>query len=204
MTYIVRFGTEAPHFIIATLTDFKTKVPDLHARVEVARVFKDGIRLLKPEETPEHMVLNKPKARLRDIFMTENGALIISEKLRALIEEMDPGMHQFMPISIDNLAELECWFILNVHARQDSVIDDQSDVRPNSGSRDSNKIMYFEYFPAPKKGHISATIDTTALGGLHVWRERRYPGSLLVSDAFQGELKKRKIEFFELRKARDI
>jgi hypothetical protein len=64
--------------------------------------------------------------------------------------------------------------------------------------------MFFEYFPVPKKGHIKATIDTSSLGELHVWREQRYPGSLLVSDAFQVEMKKRKIEFFELRKARDI
>ncbi|MBB1247910.1 imm11 family protein [Rhizobium sp. G21] len=203
MTYIVRFGTEAPHFIIATLTDFETKVPDLHARVEVARVFKNGVRLLTVEETPEHLVLESPKARLRDIFKTASGALIISEKLQALMEEMDPGTHQFMPITIDNRAEPGRWFILNIHAKQNSVVDDQSDVRQSFGSPKNHEIMFFRYFPADK-GHINATIDTSALGGLHVWRERRYPDSLLVSDAFQAELKKRKIEFFELRKARKI
>ena len=203
MTYIVRFGTEAPHFILATLTDFEEKVPDIHARVEVALVFKNGVRLLNQEETPEHLVLNKPRARLRDLFKTYSGALIVSEKLRALMEEMDPDVHQFMPISIDNRAEPGRWFILNVHVKQDSVVDDQSDVRPNFGSPDSHEIMYFEYFPAPK-GHINATINTSALGGLHVWRERRYSNSLLVSDAFHAELKSRKIEYFELRKARDI
>ncbi|MBB1247911.1 hypothetical protein H2O14_03305 [Rhizobium sp. G21] len=158
---------------------------------------------MKQEETPEHLVLSKPRARLREIFTTHNGALIISEKLRALMEEMDPGVHQFMPISIDNHAEPGRWFILNIHAKQNSVVDDQSDVRQSSGSPKNHEIMFFRYFPA-YKGHINATIDTSSLGGLHVWRERRYPGSLLVSDTFQAELKKRKIEFFELRKARDI
>ncbi|MBL0375290.1 hypothetical protein JJB09_25065 [Rhizobium sp. KVB221] len=189
---------------MATLIDLGIKVPDIHARAKVAGVFKNGERLLKSEEAPEHLVLDKPRARLRDIFKTHNGALVVSEKLRALMEEMDPDLHQFMPVSIDNRVEPGRWFILNVHAKQDSVIDDQSDVRPNSGSpANSHEIMYFKYFPA-QKGHINATINSARLGGLHVWRERRYPDSLLVSDAFHAELKRRKIEFFEMRKAREV
>lgn len=174
MTYIVRFRTGAPHFISATLTDFETKIPGIHARAEVARVFMNGTRLLKREETPEHLVLNKPRARLRDIFKTHNSALIVSEKLQALMEEMDPDLHQFMPISIDNRAESGRWFVLNVHTKQDSVVDDQSDVRPNFGSPDSHEIMYFEYFSGQKKVTLTRRLI------LQRWEECTFGGSDVV------------------------
>ena len=51
-----------------------------------------------------------------------------------------------------------------------------------------------------KGGWKTITLDQSKLSTLNMWREDRYPGPLFVSDAFQQELKARKLNFFKLAK----
>ena len=177
------------------------KVPDMHRRADISGLFIAGGQLLAPNETQEHLILHKKgKAPLRDIFGTRSGAMIVSENLRLLMEELDPGCHQFLSLSIDNRPDAAPRYILNVHATKDSVIDDQSDVKPNplSTGRDN---MYFSY-NSYDKGPRNIAFSAAALDGPHAWRERRYRHSLLISDAFATAINERQLRIFPMRQAR--
>ena len=200
MPFIVEMTTNAPHFIIGDMSDFEKKVPDMRRRADISGVFRNDGQLLDPEETPEHLVLHRRgKAPPRDIFKTHGGAMVASDRLRLLMEEMDPGCHQFLPISIDNRPEFEPRYILNVHATKDTIIDDQSDVKPSWHTTGREK-MHFT-FPAHLKGPVQIAFSPAAMNGPHVWRERRYASSLIISDAFEAALREGKLAFFPLRKA---
>lgn len=191
-----------PHFVVGTFRDFASKVLDIDHRVEIAGIFKNGGRLLRPEEAPQHLMLNRPARSLRDVFQTENGAMVASQRLRDLVEELDPGCHQFLPIIIDNCSDGGTWFIFNVHAGQDSIVDEESDVeqRFESTGRELMSIPAFGYESLPAR----VTFRRSAMSSLNLWRERRYKGYLFCSDEFERQVGRRELKFFKFRAAVDI
>ncbi|MBL0375289.1 hypothetical protein JJB09_25060 [Rhizobium sp. KVB221] len=202
MTYAVQMASISPYFLLGDFQDFDVKVPDLERRVEISTTFKFGNRLLPPEETPQHLLLRRPGKRPRDLFVTHGGAMVISQSLRDLIEEMDPSCHQFLPLSIDNLQDGSAWYILNVYANQDSIIDEKSEVSRNIWSKgnESMKIPSLGFGSGP----LSVTFKKSLMGGFNIWREERYVGYLFVSDGFEAALRQRGLTFSVLRKAKDI
>lgn len=202
MTYAVQEQGVWPYSVLGDFQDFEAKVPDLVRRVEIATTFKVGDRLLPPEETPQHLRIQRPDKRLRDIFVADRGAMVVSQSLHDLMEEMDPGRHQFLPLSIDNLRDGSVWYILNVYAKQDSIVDDKSEVEPYSWSK-SNESMKMPSLGFGS-GPLSVTFDTSVMTGLNVWREKRYNGRLFVSDAFMAAVARKNLTFFVLRQAGDI
>ena len=109
--------------------------------------------------------------------------------MKSLAEELDPKVHQFWPIDLERGPEGVFWG-MNIHAHQATIIDEFSDIRQLGESG----IMKF------KGGWKTITLDQSKLSTLNMWREDRYPGPLFVSDAFQQELKARKLKFFKLAK----
>lgn len=201
MTYIVEQTSLSPYFISASRFDRETKKPDLSRAAEISKVFKDGTRFLLPEEVPAR--LHAPWKKFRDIFRSDNGILIISTALRDLLKELDPGVHQTLPIKVSSNSPTEVRFVLNVHAMQDSVIDEQSDVGSMAFQGFDREKMRFNHNHGTT-GPVNIVFNTAAMRGLNCWRERRYPGSLLISNALHDEIARRRLRFFEVRKARDV
>lgn len=202
MSFCIYAPLVEPYFVSGTFQDLESKVPDLGHRVEIAGIFKSGDRLLLAEETPQHLLLSRPEKRPRDIFQTQNGAMVASHALRDVIEEMDPGRHQFLPLTIDNLHDGGAWFILNVHARQDSIVDEESDVKQRfeSSGRELMSIPALEFEKLPLK----LTFRKSEMSDLNIWRERRYKDYLFCSNSFEAEVGRRKLKFFKFRHAREI
>lgn len=69
---------------------------------------------VKTEHLPTQMTVKGRKRNLPDFFPV-HGARVISPDLKALIEEMDPGMHQFEPVTLSwkdkSVAGEWFWFI---------------------------------------------------------------------------------------------
>jgi hypothetical protein len=193
MTYVVNVKSSAPDIVLAVLADFEQKVPEVSRRAEISGVFRSGTRRLLPEEIPERLRLEQPLKNLRDIFISDGGVLIVSRALHDLLEEMDPGVHQFSPIAVERLSTAGERFVLNVYVKQDSIIDEQSNVRRHAGMPDNRDVMYINYLPA---GNVDITLDRSKLAKVNLWREKRYPGSLLLSDELNDELKRHDLKFF--------
>lgn len=197
MTFIVREALEEPYFI--GMNDLSlSETIDINRRGEISRIFKTGSGLLKAEELPTQ-ARSYHKA-LRDEFRSINGMRIVSPAFRDMLEAIEPGTHQFVPLQIIFAAKSETRYILNVHVSQDTIIDARSDV---SKHPDAENIMYFNSMTWGK-APVRVTINAASRGRHNLWRERRYPGSLLVSDRLQAEITRRRLRVFQMFKASDV
>lgn len=105
----------------------------------------------------------------------------VSETAKAIIEHLDPGRHQFLPISLTNWFEKpiegEERYLVNVYSHQASIIDDLTNSKPVRGYEQTKEKMLLNYL-VPK-----VTMDSKSLSSdIHLWREDRYLGDLFVSD----------------------
>jgi hypothetical protein len=204
MAFVAHLTSEFPGFLLCAENDFETVIPDLDRRVEITDVFKQGSDLLVPEEMPNFMRIGQGIQVLPDMFRSFGGIVIASDRLRRVLEELDPGIHQFIPITVylksKELAE-GSWFILNVYYKQDSVVDEQSIVRPMSHQQPNARPMMVIKFTSRDK---QVTIDRSKLSGAHVWREAGYLGPYFLSDQLHSRLKAQKIKFLSMKSVIEI
>jgi hypothetical protein len=197
MTFIARKTLMEPYFI--SIRDFDlSHIPDLDRRAQISGIFHTGSGLLVPDEMTKEVRVGR--RALRDEFMSNGGIRIISQAFRDLLEELDGGHHQILPVTLRHQSRTETRYILNVHVKQDTVIDALSDVRKHPKA---DNIMYFESLEWGK-GPVDVSIRASSRGPHHLWREKRYPGSLLLSDRLHAEILRRRLRVFQMRQAIDV
>ncbi|SPJ31089.1 hypothetical protein TRM7615_04629 [Falsiruegeria mediterranea M17] len=112
--------------------------------------------------------------------------------VKDLIEALDPGRHQFIPIRLagysgEREVEEGTWYILNVHFRVTSVVKDLSDLdvhRPPPNAR-----LYVNPF-GKRLTMDAAELDPAA----HLWREHRFGRELFMSDDLYDRLLQMKVK----------
>ncbi len=201
MAYVLQNRWSNGDFQRGDTPKFAKQVPDLAARAEYAAIYKNGTRALIRAEVPDELILDRRRKSLAAGFLSVNGLFIVKGEIREILENLDPGMHQFFPIDVKygTTSRPEGQFyVLNLTAQQDSIIDDLSTVEPfpvftnatppQIAPPDRNKmsILYAD-------GHV--TVDPARQSGLSIWRERRYPGSYLISDQFHDMLVAQGLKF---------
>lgn len=181
MTYVIYDYSEASQFLIGDTPTFEKQVPDLSTRAKISSVFKNGTRELEVQEVPAKLVLGKKRKALGGVFITRNGLFIINGQVRDILEGLDPNVHQFFPIEVvykgGSKPEGD-YFVLNVTAQQDSIVDEASSVKsapmPKQihpyipGDHDPERMTITHY----KK---NITVRPSAQTGLNMWRKARYP-----------------------------
>jgi hypothetical protein len=222
MTYVVYKSVSHPHFVHGDLFGWEEKVPSLIRRSDISGTFKNGDSLLDLSETPDYLVLKRPPRKIPDIFTSQDGIYIISQRMKDAIEHLEPNVHQIIPIDVRSVRNIRNpdrfytelkklpeasdpplagspFYILNVHVKQDSIVDELSDVEPSALNPNRN-IMYIKF---PYRG-VNLTVERSRNLRSHLWRERRYPGRYLMSDEMFKLLKFCKLKFFDLRKVKTI
>ncbi len=107
---------------------------------ELVDGWRSGSRKLSPEHLPRVIVPRKPRTSWPDMFKTTNGLLVVREPAKAIIERLDPDLHQFFPLEIKTKRGLDIdgpWFAMNVTAKQDSIDQNRSTTRQNPGFPDT-------------------------------------------------------------------
>lgn len=179
----------APDHQSGVLVDWETRVPNLHRRADISKVFQKGGELLDPAVAPIVLRLAKSIRAGQNAFVSADGIHVVSRALRDLFEEMDPDTHQFLPITVTDVRGVPFgeWFILNVHHRQDTAYDDPADF-PN-GKEGNRRMAWFQ--------DRTMTIDPARQSGLNLWREARFPDVCVISDRLHDEMKRRDMKFFK-------
>ena len=116
----------------------------------------------------------KKRGKLKDCASFK-FCLVVSGRVRDLIEELDPGINDYYPIEMENLRTGEIWpepFWL-VHVR--NMVDGIDDERSDSAKQ---------------------TFRADAIADVNLWRDTRpmYRNDLFGSDRFVEELERRGIE----------
>ncbi|WP_247076746.1 DUF1629 domain-containing protein [Pseudohalocynthiibacter sp. F2068] len=199
MTYVLHIPSEAPFVQGGDFPEFFKLVPDLHTRSVLSGVYRYGKRTLTSDEVPREVVLHKKRKSMPDCFLTTGSLALVTSKVREILEQFDPGLHQFFPIDVRFKSSTQPegeYFAMNVTRMQDSIVDDVSSVAPFHGH--VSEKMHIHHF------RKNATVRKFALSGANLWREKRYPASFMMSDAFFEALKAQKIKMFRPYKAKEI
>jgi hypothetical protein len=167
------------------LVDWDVTVPSIHRRAEISGVFKFGGELLNRAEVPNELRLGRPVPSGMDLFISTGGIHIVSPRLHDLLVEMDPGVHQFLSITLAGLKGefYGDWWVLNVHYRQDTAYDEPGEVKGDRG------MAWL--------GDRAMTVDPARESGVNLWRESRFPSVCVISDRLHAELKRQGIKFFK-------
>ena len=155
-------------------------------------VWSSGGRKLGPDEVTKVHYLDAPLMHdMPDIFKIRNAVLVVSKRLKDLIEEMDSGLHQFLPIKIvrSNKKEIsELFFILNVLPEKSTLLHEQPAWYSGSVRRNAIDTMMASIEPY--------IVHASGQDGIHLWRDEHQPRLYFISKAFRERLQIEKIDFF--------
>lgn len=173
-------------------------------RSEVVRNgWRNGARHLTQDEIPDGLLLkgvkNAPELGYDNAWaFAPSGALIIRDDFRKIIEDMDPGLHQFldMPVFLkyrkEQISAKGDWFLLNVTHRQANVdFEKSTGLQDLSWSPDKLVAM-----PS------NVVLDRNTLSNVNMWREKGCMYALFLSDRLHEAIKKAGIKFYKRHKVK--
>ncbi len=168
--------------------------PESDRTLDVVHAWRAGARKTLVEEMPRELVADKPRRSWPDAFTTLNGLHVVSGDAKDVIEHFDPDLHQFFPLRLRTKRGVEIdgpWFAMNVNVRQDSIVVERSRVLVNPNRPDRLCSFYSD------SKTQDVVLDAPRLSpDIHFWRESRFQGSLMGSDALVAALKAAGLKFF--------
>ncbi|CUH76197.1 hypothetical protein TRM7557_00761 [Tritonibacter multivorans] len=159
---------------------------------DLSAVFMYGERRLLSEEVPKRLIAKHPRRIWPDAFLATGSLYVVREAIAEIIDTLDPARHQFFPLRLETPygnAIAGPWFAMNVFARQDSVVMEKSCVYQSKDHPEELCSFFHD-------GEDRVTVDPDRQTGLHLWRERRFQGSLLGSDTLMEKLAAKELGFF--------
>ena len=189
MVYVVKQDFVRPYQQIGRYDAYKARVNVIDKMSEYAGIWKDGSRLLEAHEVPDKVILQK-KAKLIDAFLSRGGVFLVSDGLRGLIEDMDPGVHQFFPLEVEfprgNLPDKK-YNIMNVTVQKDTIIPDMTHVEKFA---DRHFLL--------KDFQNKATFSPESQKGAHIWREKQIVGGrCFISTNLMQAIQSNGFKFFK-------
>lgn len=130
------------------------------------------------------------------------GVLAVNKELKSVIEEFEPGMHQFWPIKITMPKKQEFpvqFYGMLILQWLDSFIPEQSEYR----RADENMTQFWADETKVKIGKLS--FSSEQIGGAHLWREKKITRPYYyISDALQSEIVNRQLKIFRHHPVREV
>lgn len=151
---------------------------------------------LEPYEQGAVFEAQKTEKSLASFIKLDNGLLAVDEALKAIIEDLDPGVHQFWPIKIrmpKGKHYAKQYYALVVRRYLEAFSPGQS--KPNSWRKmgSGSTYMIVKY---PKKNEIAGlAFSEERIGSSHLWRERL----LQTPEIFLSDTLKKRIDEAGLR-----
>jgi hypothetical protein len=127
--------------------------------------------VIEPHEPPKTFDTEKTYKSLGSLIALNSGLLAVDEAVKAIIEQLEPKVHQFFPIDIimpKSVAFPKDYYVLVIGRYFDSF-------SPENSKEDSYSIGSGYYGYSENKNSMSGLAFSTAVfGGAHLWRERRF------------------------------
>jgi hypothetical protein len=171
--------------------------------------------LPRDHEWPTTFRATRKIRSLGSIIKVTNSVLIIEEAMKNMIAGLEPGIHQFRPLTLlQPNSEIfpGTYFTMIVGQFRDSFFPDpetEGELWKRSSYLDSDKVRKFTgaytCFAAGEKSYARLSFSSSAIGDAHLWRERKFlGGDFFISDALQQAAKTAKLkvpQHFKVREA---
>jgi hypothetical protein len=207
MTYFTMVPVGAPHQIFAERIGWLERVPDPQRRAAISGIWMNGGSLLNAKEMPTALRLEREPKNMPDVFFSDGGVTVCSKAMRELIEQLDPGLHQFIPIEIihkNGQIDNGGYFIFHVHRKLDTIDDSKTKATMASWTLPDNPKRHGHYlnWGLTKKEDVAVFKERLSKGNL--WREKAYPRIYMMSDALFDAFKEHDMKFFKTQKALEV
>lgn len=204
MAYVCEYPFTAPYLQGFDLPGWEEKYDAGKIAKDVPTIFRRGNRRLEPGEAPEQVLFSKKAEKPPDIFSARNGVRIITDRVRQILEDFDPGVHQIIPIEAvykDGSKPDAPYFIMNVTMHLDAVNEELSSVRMEK--QFSGVISRDRMVMEPMTSH-DLVLKKEAIQGHHLWRQNRYLYlPLFMSNEMHAEFKAQKIKGYKFWRAEE-
>lgn len=139
---------------------------------------------IEPHEPPRSFHIVKGGKRLASVIKLNDRILAVDETFKAIIQRLEPGVHQFFPITMilpKDQVYPASYHILVIGQFLDSF-------SPEHSSTDAYRLNGANQFTheETKKAMAGLALSKAAFGDAHLWRERRLSGEWLT--CFSDEL----------------
>lgn len=118
--------------------------------------------------TPNPVLIEPPeKGGMPDMFGRKTGNWFVSEKVRAIIENLEPDIHTFIPVNLRSAiddGDLGVYYILVIGQSVDAVVIDETSFRDGPGRAGFKKAPVLNTLV----GDI--VLDGRLISGRHLWR----------------------------------
>jgi hypothetical protein len=146
-----------------------------------------------PEWWPLRFIMHSKHKIIPDIATgPRSGMMLVSSKVKAMIEKIDPVQHHYIPLEIrrknGTLVEQE-FYLFKFGSFVDGVVIEQSQVHKKI---DSDGELW------GLGSSISAKFvwRASAIKGRHIWGDKYLINDVFCSDEFMAELEQQKIKAF--------
>jgi hypothetical protein len=166
-------------------------------------------------EWPRTFQAERTIRSLGSMFKTTNSVLAVDEAMKDLIEGLEPGVHQFRPITIlqpNSEAFPGSYFTMIIGQFRDSFIPDpetEGDLWTRLSYLDANNVRKFTgtylFSALSAERYARLSLSTGATEGAHLWREHNLRGpDFFISDTLYSAIKTAKLKIpqhFKVREA---
>jgi hypothetical protein len=162
-------------------------------RSELGRKYyldKPATTKIQSHEPPECFKSKKRYDSLGSIIKLTNRLISFDETLKAIIEKLEPGKHQFFPIKIimpkgEVYPKQYYTIAVGQYLESLSVTESKQEVL----QKDGDSGHHFVTFTKPNISGVA--LSKAKFAQAHLWRERYVKGGLLfLSDVLQAEIAK--------------
>lgn len=157
-----------------------------HYRSSTSRKFTDDKGPLKPHEAPKVFKADRTLNNLASLIKLNDRMIAVDQPLKDLIEQFEPGLHQFWPITIQMPKGQVCpkqFYGFRIARFLDAFRPDQSAAgswRESLGSYAADDT---------KKGMSGIAFSKAEIGTSHVWREKKLiRPAIFLSDELQAAI----------------
>ena len=149
--------------------------------------FGAGILFPEPPAPLKIRITKLPNDRLPDFL----ASLYVSDKIKAKVEEIEPGVHQFLPLEVEmpdgSITDKRYWIWCNMNVLDTLVLDKSEFMRPYYFNKNKWPDYYeYEWFGNHVNNPVWA-ISKTVISGKAKWVDYKL-GQVFFSDEFANWL----------------
>ncbi len=162
-------------YVIETPSDGSTLSkdfdPEPEEEIELIRLVTRPTKLRSEEiaKIPRTLIVGKPrKGKFPDILGWTLGPWIVSPRLREIIETLEPGVHDFVPIHVrgdDGTSDHGMYHLILLTQALAAVIHEETKFSAGIGLEAAKKCRY-----AISTGSGPCALDADIIEGHHLWR----------------------------------
>lgn len=143
------------------------------------------------EQFPEQIRFTKGK-KVFDFNGYTEGGITVSKRLKDAIEDMEPGVHQFVPVELfykDGSPYPEPLWYFNACTEIDTISPDLGGVRQDTVGGPQGYVWTIRSL-----GDDKLAVRKDAVAGRAAWADRHYYNATFFSDALVERMKAEKME----------